>query len=144
MPTRESAVNPPAALKIRARGVLYGLFAQLLVGMAVNLIGPDQTAGAAKIAGVVFLILHVLIAVVLLVGSILTVVNARRTETELAGLGWMGLVVIIVTFGAGVLTMITNSGWLSYLMAAGATAALVIYGILFVRAGQSRTQEALG
>jgi hypothetical protein len=135
-----SEVTPQLALKRRARGQLSMLLAQLLLGMAVNLIGePMQAAGLAKIASAVFLILHILIGIGLLAGAILVAVNAGRAEPSLAGLAWIGFAVVIVTFAAGVLTMITNSGWWSYLMAAGATALLVIYGMLFVRPGQSKT-----
>ena len=139
----DSAVTPQVALKLRARGQLSGLLSQLILGMAVNLIGgPNLTPGAAKIAISVFLILHVIIAIGLVVGAILAAVNARRAEPKLARLGWIGLAVIIVTFSAGVVTLITNSGWWSFLMAAGATASLVIYGVLFMRPAQSTAQIA--
>ncbi|HUI72150.1 MAG TPA: hypothetical protein VL354_16645 [Spirochaetia bacterium] len=138
-----SPMTPSLALRRRARGVLSALLAQLILGLAINLIGmPSQTAGAAKVAASAFLILHVLVAIGLVVGAILTAVNARRTEAGFAGLGWIGLAVIIVTFAAGALTAATNSGWLSFLMGAGATASLVIYGILFTRTGQGQPQTA--
>lgn len=145
MSARESAGNPRNALRTRARGVLTGLLAQLILGMAVNLLGlPGETTGAARIATSVSLILHVLIAVVLVVAAVLTALIAGRTEPRHPGLGWIGFAVIIVTFAAGVLTMMTNSGWLSFIMAAGTTASLVIYGILYGRARQGTAQMAPG
>lgn len=141
----ESALTPQAALRRRARGQLSMLLVQLLLGIAVNLIGsPSQTSGAAKIATSVFLGLHVLVAIGLVVGGILTAVNAARAEPKRAGLGWTGFAVVIVTFAAGVITMTTNSGWWSFLMAAGATASLIIYGVLFMRPGQERTEPTAG
>jgi len=138
-----SPLTPMLALRRRARGQLSGLLSQLILGLAVNLIGPsNQTAGAVKVAATALLALHVLVAIALVVGSILTVVNARRTEAGLAGLGWIGFAVIIVTFAAGALTMATNNGWLSFLMGVGATASLVIYGTLFMRTWQGRQAEA--
>lgn len=136
---KRSEITPQLALKRRARGQLSMLLAQLLLGMAVNLIGqPMETSGPPKVASAVFLILHILIGIGLLAGAILVAVNAGRAEPSLSGLAWIGFAVVVVTFAAGVLTMITNSGWWSYLMAAGTTGLLVIYGILSVRPGQSR------
>jgi hypothetical protein len=144
MATRKaSEVTPQAAIRSRARGLFATILLQLLLGMAVNLIGmPMQTASAAKIASDIFLSLHILIAIGMVVGGILTAVYAGRVRSALAGVARMGLAVIIITFAAGVLTAITKSNWWSYLMAAGATALLLIYGVLFVRTGESTAQQA--
>jgi protein-S-isoprenylcysteine O-methyltransferase Ste14 len=101
-----------------------------LLGMGTNLIGePDSTFG--KVANGIILGLHILIAIGLVAVSIRLLLAARK-----AGLGerlalW-GLVVVIVTFLAGVLTMITGNDWWSYLMSVGFLVAVALYGGTFI------------
>ncbi|HUZ18292.1 MAG TPA: hypothetical protein VMV68_07880 [Spirochaetia bacterium] len=134
---RTARVKNP--LKDSARGQLFMLLFQFLFGMAVNLIGmPSEASGAGRTATTVFLAVHVLVAIGLIVGSIRVVVFAGRLESPPTALAWVGLVVIVIAFAAGILNMMTGSGWWSYLMAASATVSLLLYGILFVRPQPSR------
>jgi hypothetical protein len=118
----------------RSRAQLGMLIAQFLLGMGVNLIGqPSEATGAAKVVTTVALALHVLIAVGLIVGAILTVRLAASAGAELRRQSWIGLTLVAITTAAGVLTMALNSNWWSYLMAVGFIASLVVYGNLYVR-----------
>jgi hypothetical protein len=122
-------VSPSASLRRRSREALYALALQFLLGMAANLIGePDETF--AIVFDTIIIILHILIAIGLVAISVRVLLAARS-----AGLGqrlalW-GLVVIVVTFLAGVGTMVTQSDWASYLMALGFLIAAAIYGATF-------------
>jgi hypothetical protein len=117
------------------------LTAELLLGMAVNLIGvPSQTTGGAQAATTIFLSLHVLIGIGLIVGSLLTVRLALKAGPQFIRLAWAGVVLIALTFIAGALTMATNNNWLSYLMAVGFMASLLLYGALLVNARSLKTK----
>ncbi len=127
-------MNPQAALSMRARGLVMGLAVEFLLGMAVNLIGlPEETTGFAKTATTIILGLHVLIGIGLLVGAIFMVRIALTGVPELGGMAWAGLALIVITFLAGVLTLVMHSDWWSYLMAVGFIAAFLLYGFMFVR-----------
>jgi hypothetical protein len=123
-----------ARLQRSSRAAIGMLGAVFLLGMAVNLIGlPQESSGGAKAATTTFLALHSLVGLGLLIGGI----TALRPAASLGGrpkqLTQIGLVVIVVTFVAGVLTAATKSNWWSYLMAAGFLAAVYIYGSLAIR-----------
>jgi hypothetical protein len=129
MSASAAAVNPSESLRRRSREALSALAAQFLLGMAVNLIGePDGTF--AIVVDTIMIILHILIAIGLVVVGVRVLLSARA-----AGLGqrlalW-GLVVIVVTFLAGVGTMIGGSDWASYAMALGFLVAAALYGATF-------------
>jgi hypothetical protein len=136
MSTAESSTgkSPALALRSNARGQLAMLIAQILFGMAVNLIGsPSEAGGAGKIATSIFLGLHVLVAIGLIVGAIRAIPQAAKIGASERNLAWISGVVVLITFAAGVLTLTSGSNWWSYLMAAGASATIVTYGILYVR-----------
>jgi len=129
-------VSPPAALNERARGQLAMLLAQFLVGLGISRLGlPWQTSGAVRIVAIVLLSLHILTGVGLVVGALLTIRGSARLGA-MRGLAWGAAAAIVVTFGAGVMTLATGSDWWSYLMGAGATASLPLYGILYVRSAR--------
>lgn len=106
------------------------LAVQFLIGMAVNLIGmPSETHGLTRTLVSVLIGVHVLVAVGLGVGAVQVLLAAIRTAGDrslpVAGAAGVGL-----ALGAGVVTMITNSSWASYLMAVGFLVALLSYGRL--------------
>jgi hypothetical protein len=129
MSASAASVSPSASLRRRSREALFTLAVQFLLGMAVNLIGePDETF--AIVFDTILVILHILIAIGLVVISVRVLLAARS-----AGVGqrlalW-GLVVVVVTFLAGVGTMVTGSDWASYVMALGFLFAAAIYGATF-------------
>jgi hypothetical protein len=55
----------------------------------------------------------------------------------------MGAAAIVLTFGAGILTVLTKNNWLSYAMAAGFITSLLVYVNLLVQATSAagRSQE---
>jgi hypothetical protein len=103
--------------------------------MAVNLIGlPKDTSGTNKIATTVFLALHVLISLGLLIGSLLAVKRARAIGSHFIRDAWVGVVLVVGTTTAGVLTMISGSNWFSYIMAVGFLASFLLYGSMLMSA----------
>jgi lysylphosphatidylglycerol synthetase-like protein (DUF2156 family) len=124
-----------------ARHQVIGLSAQFLFGMAISLIGqPSETTGVAHAASNVLLGLHVLVAVVLVIGAVGVVRAARGSERKRRLAHW-GAAAIVLTFGAGVATLITRNDWLSYTMAVGFIVSLLIYGGLLVQASSAATQS---
>ena len=134
MSTQESGNNALRAKKLISgiRHQLIMIVAQFLVGMAVNLVGlPSENNAFGRVAAMVLLMLHILIALDLLVNGILVIVRASGSSiATFARTGAAGIVVAILGgtmfFGAG-------SGWWSYLMALGTAASLVLYAFAYVR-----------
>ncbi len=125
-----SAASPAESLRRRSREALSALAVMFLLGMAMNLIGEPKGTFVI-VVDTIFTILHILIAIGLIVVAVRALLAARK-----AGLGqrlalW-GLIVIIVTFLAGVGTMISGSEWASYVMAVGFLVAAAIYGGTFI------------
>lgn len=128
-------VTDQAKLAETAQHIIIVLAIQFLLGMAVNLIGlPDEAGGGAKVATSIFLVLHVVIAVGLVTGTVIALKLARKLGGGLARLTGRAVAAIGITFAAGVLTLITGNNWWSYLMAAGFVGSLLLYGMLYMRA----------
>ena len=105
-----------------------------VLGMAVNLVGlPQETTGFAKTVTLISLGLHVLIAVGLVIGSVITLRLTLSAAPQLDRLAGIGVALIAVTFSAGVLTMWLKSDWWSYVMALGFICSFMIYGSLYVQ-----------
>ena len=118
----------------RVRRQVTGLSAQFLFGMALALIGqPSETTGTAHTASNVLLGLHILVAAVLIAGAA-TVIRATRGSGRQRRLAHWGAGAIVLTFGAGILTLITKNGWWSYAMAVGFITSLLVYVSLLVQA----------
>jgi hypothetical protein len=125
-----------SGLERTSREALSALGVQFLLGMAANLIGsPAESAGAARIAAAVVLTLHALVGVGLLVVGVRVVRAARREGAGRAAAGW-ALAVTSLTVLSGVGTVLTDSAWLSFVMAAGFLAAAAIYVGTFVLGGR--------
>ena len=138
MTTRES-VDPQAVerLRSRLRGVLAMLAAQFLLGMGANLVGiPQENDGVGQIASIVLVSLHGLLGI----GIVATAIRVMPAARD-SGIGrreaMIGLITIIVTFLAGVGTILTGSGWLSFTMAVGFLVAAVVYVIAAIAAAQA-------
>jgi len=132
-------MTPDPARKLAKRAVaqIAMLSAQLLLGMAVNLIGlPKEASGTSKIATTVFLVLHVGIAVGLLVGSLLAIRLARAVGPHFVRDTRIGAAVITATAVAGVLAFVRDNNWWSYAMTVGFLLAFLLYGAMFVYAGR--------
>jgi hypothetical protein len=133
--------TPAEALRRRSREALSALALQFLLGMAANLIGEPKGTFAI-VVDTIIVILHIVVAIGLVVVSIRVLLAARA-----AGVGqrlalW-GIVVIVITFLAGVGTMVTGNEWASYLMAVGFLVAAALYGgTFFASYGLSRTSRA--
>ena len=124
-----------------ARHQVMGLAAQFLLGMAISLIGqPSETTGAAHTVSNVLLGLHVLVAVILIAGAA-GVIRAARGSDRHRRLARWGAAAIVLTFGAGVTTLITKSNWWSYAMAVGFIVSLLVYVSLLVQATSAAGQS---
>jgi len=132
--TQESDETTLRAKKLTGgiRHQLIMIVAQFLVGMAVNLVGiPSENGAFGRIAAMVLLMLHILIALDLLVNGILVIVRASGTNIAiLARTGAGGIAAAIL---GGALFFGAAGGWWSYLMAVGTAASLVLYAVAYIR-----------
>lgn len=124
-----AAPSPTDSLRRRSREALSALALQFLLGMAANLIG-DPKGTFAIVVDTIIVILHILVAIGLVVISI-RLLLAARTAGVGQRLALWGLIVIVITFLAGVGTMVTGNEWASYVMAAGFLVAAALYGGTF-------------
>lgn len=124
-----TAPSPTDSLRRRSREALSALALQFLLGMAANLIG-DPKGTFAIVVDTIIVILHILVAIGLVVISI-RLLLAARTAGVGQRLALWGLIVIVITFLAGVGTMVTGNEWASYVMAAGFLVAAALYGGTF-------------
>jgi heme A synthase len=130
-----ATISPSDRLRRRTRAQLIMLIAQFLLGMAVNLIGlPSETTGGAKAVTLASLVVHIAIALGLLIGAILTLRRAAALGPRITSQSWIGLTLIAITTTAGILTMLLDNNWWSYLMAVGFIASVVVYGNLHAQA----------
>jgi len=131
--------DPTTKLAKRALAQLSMLSAQLLLGMAVNLIGlPSETQGGSKLATTIFLIIHAGIGVGLLAGSLMTIKRARSVAPRFVKHAWTGVALVAITFAAGALTAIQKSNWWSYAMAVGFLATFWLYGAMYIHVDRLR------
>jgi hypothetical protein len=126
-------------LATRAHAQLNMLTVMFLLGMAVNLVGlPSEATGSAKAITSVLLGLHILIAIGMIVGAILTIRVATQQGSDYRKLAHWGGVATGFAFIAGAITVATDNSWWSYAMAFGFIASAWIYGLLYVRAKQAK------
>ena len=124
-----------AAVRHLARHQIMGLTSVFLLGMAASLIGlPAETTGAAHLASIAFLAAHALIALGLIAGAVMQLRAAVRLGGRPRSYAIAGATGIAVATVAGVLTLITKSGWWSYTMAVGFIVALLASGSLLLPA----------
>lgn len=125
----------------QARGQLGALTTMFLLGMGVNLIGvPSETTGTAKIVSTILLTLHGLVGIGLVVGAVITFLAANKLGSGPSRLARAGGMTIVLTFIFGLVTLATDNGWWSFLMAAGFIASFWIYGILFIRLKKQKSE----
>jgi hypothetical protein len=137
-----SAASPAESLRRRSREALSALAVMFLLGMAMNLIG-EPTGTFAIVVDTIFTILHILIAIGLVVVAVRALLVARKAGLAQRLALW-GLIVIIVTFLAGVGTIISGSEWASYVMSVGFLAAVAIYGGTFFASYRATPAAAPG
>ena len=138
--SQAAPVSSPSPLRRRSREALTALAVQYLLGMAANLIGEPE-GGFAVAVDWIIIILHILIAIGLVVIAIRLLLAARREQVGQRLALW-GLVVIVVTFVAGVITISADSDWASYVMATGFLVAAALYGGTFIASYRATTADA--
>lgn len=138
------ATPQPHKLLRRSREALATLAVQFLLGMGANLVGtPQDNTDGGRVVAASLLGLHILIGVGVVVVAIRLWMVARD-EGLGERLALWALVVLAVTFLIGIGTMLTDSGWLSFLMALGWLVGVGLYIQTFVlgsraTAGSSRS-----
>jgi hypothetical protein len=134
--------NLQKILVTRATAQIRMLTAMFLLGMVVNLIGMSSaTSSIAKITYNISLVLHILIGIGLLVGSIVMVRPARQAEPGLGRLAWAGLALIAGTFVTGVLAMELDNDWWSFIMSVGFMASFLVYGYMLIQSLPHASKE---
>lgn len=129
---RELTEASKVSLERRLQGILGGLAAQFLLGLALATIADYNASthtGNHAIHQIV-LTLHMLVAVGLIVGSIGLVIAVRKQAPKFGGLAWTGLVSLLVAAAAGLARLSVDGEWLSFLMGAGFVVAFGVYGQL--------------
>ena len=126
--------NTSEALVRRSREALAALAAQFLLGMGANLLGsPEENTGAAQVIAGIVLGLHALVGIGVIVVAVRVWLVARRERVAQRAALW-AFIVIILTFLAGVGTMMTGSDWLSFAMSVGFVVAAALYVAVGARA----------
>ncbi|QGN58913.1 hypothetical protein [Nostocoides sp. HKS02] len=119
-------------LRSTLRQLLAMLGAEFLLGMGANLIGlPSEVSGSSRVATLTLIGLHALLALGIVTVAVIAYTSARRVQL-VARMTTVGLATVAVTFLAGVGTLMSGSGWLSFVMAAGFIAAMACYGSAYV------------
>jgi hypothetical protein len=141
--------NPAVTNKLlrRSREALSALAVQFLLGMGANLVGPPgDNEDGARIVAATLLGLHILVGIGVIVVAIRVLMAARSQDLGRTPALW-ALVILSVTFLIGVGTMLTDSGWLSFLMAVGFLAGAGIYVrtyVLALRATPANSSRSTG
>ena len=117
----------PEILTRRSREALITLAAQFLLGMGANLVGsPEENTGAGAVVAGIVLGLHALVGIGVIVVSVRVWLAARHEDLSVRA-ALSAFIVVILTFLAGVGTMMTDNGWLSFAMSVGFVAAAALY-----------------
>lgn len=69
----------------------------------------------------------------MLIVAFLTIRPAAMIGGREQNIAWVAALVIVITFVGGTLSFTPAGGWWSYLMAAGTTVGILLYGMLYVR-----------
>lgn len=126
-------------LTSRLRQLLAMLGAEFLLGMGANLIGlPSEVSGGARAATLTLIGLHAVLALGIVTLAVLANRSAREAQVS-TRMARNGLVAVVVTFLAGLGTLGTGNGWLSFVMAAGFLAAAGSYGAAYLEATRPTT-----
>lgn len=123
----------------RARNQIGMLVTMFVLGISLNLIG-DPGTGLAKATQGVLLVLHVLVAIGLVVGAF-QIVNLTKDLPAFHRFARSGGASIGLALLGGILFESLKSDWWSFLMALGFIAAVVLYGLIYVK---SRVSAATG
>ncbi len=124
---------------------LLGLMLQFLVGMVFYMVGiPSRTTGSAHTGSILVLSAHALLTVGLAAGAAWIIRATVGTPDWRSWLARGGAIAIAVAAAAGLLTLVTHSGWWSFVMAVGFTAALLAYAGLLIPATEDSSPALNG
>jgi len=132
----------PSRLQRTSREALSALGVQFLLGMGTNLIGlPSENSDGSRIVAAVVLGLHALVGLGIIIVGV-RVLLAARAEGRGRGPALWALVTGVVTFLIGVGTLLTDNGWLSFLMSVGFLAGAVLYVATYMLGSRSAASAA--
>jgi|GEM_PF-417347 len=139
----EQTMARKVALERQLQGMLAGLSVQFLLGLALATVaGYDaNTYTGNHMAYQLVLVLHMVVALGLVAGSISLVAATRKRAAKFSGIGWAGLVAILVATGSGLARLSVDGEWLTFLMGAGFIAAVALYGRLLGNVLKQRDAE---
>lgn len=137
-----SSIESSTALVRRSREALSALALQFLLGMGANLVGtPEENTGAGAVLAGILLGLHALVGIGIIVVAVRVWLVSRSAGIARNAALW-AFIVVIVTFLAGVGTMITDSGWLSFVMSVGFVVSAALYVAVGATALRSQASAA--
>lgn len=130
--------NGTEKIRKAAIGIVRWLVIMFVLGMIMNLFGesPDETGGHESLWGTLVFLSHILIGVLLVVGSVIVTVQVQKTRNDvLKKISYSGLACTIAAFLGGVGVVALDGGFMgesaSFLMAMGFVGGLVSYLYLF-------------
>ena len=129
---KQSSGKGRAMLERQLQGLLGGLSTQFLLGLALATVAdydPDTHTGNHA-AHQTLLVLHIVVAVGILIGSIVLVAAVKKQAPRLLGMTSVGLAAILVSIGTGMARLSVDNEWLTFLMGAGFVVAIGVYGRL--------------
>lgn len=117
----------PAYFHRRVFGQLWMLALQFVLGMLLNLIG-SEAPGAEHTIYITVMIVHIVNAIGLVEGGLYIALR------ELSRLAWVAAAAMGAAFLGGVLTVLTQRDWWSFVMACGFLVSSGLYVLLYIKA----------
>lgn len=139
--TAATVNDAPTLLHRRSREALSALALEFVLGMSINLL-PDDGGAAVRVLRSVVLGLHVLVGIGIVIVAVRVLLAARRQGIGATESLW-ALVGAAVTFVAGVLTIVLDNDWFSFVMAIGFLATAALYVRTLVISGGRTAQQRI-
>jgi hypothetical protein len=128
------AIENSTVIEKGLQRMLGGLSLQFVLGLALATVAAydSSTHTGNQALYQLFLLLHMLVGLGILAGSIALVVAARKRAPGLTIRAVVGLCAILVSIITGLARVSVDGEWLTFLMGAGFIAAISLYGQMLV------------